>query len=74
MGGAARPSQWVGGVAFERESFDPLDVPRFAYYHRVPGVFGQDDVRWSDWLTVSASARLDLHSTYGTFFSPRVSA
>ena len=34
----------------------------------------QDDIRWSDWLTVSASARLDLHHTYGTFFSPRVSA
>jgi iron complex outermembrane receptor protein len=64
---------WVGGVAFERESFDPLDVPRFAYFHRVPGIFGQDDIRWSDWLTVSASARLDLHHTYGTFFSPRVS-
>jgi outer membrane cobalamin receptor len=27
-----------------------------------------------DWLTVSASARLDLHHTYGTFFSPRASA
>ena len=65
---------WVGGVAFERESFDPLDVPRFAYFHRVPGIFGQDDIRWSDWLTVSASARLDLHDTYGTFFSPRLSA
>ncbi len=36
---------WVGGVAFERESFDPLDVPRFAYFHRVPGLFGQDDIR-----------------------------
>ena len=65
---------WVGGVAFERESFDPLDVPRFAYFHRVPGVFAQDDFRWNDWLTVSASARLDLHHTYGAFFSPRLSA
>ena len=65
---------WVGGVAFERESFDPLDVPRFAYFHRVPGVFAQDDIQWNDWLTVSASARLDLHDTYGTFFSPRVAA
>ena len=64
---------WAGGVAFERESFDPLDVPQFAYFHRVPGIFGQDDIRWSDWLTVSASARLDLHHTYGTFFSPRIS-
>lgn len=65
---------WVGGVAFERESFDPLDVPRLAYFHRVPGAFAQDDIRLSDWLTVSASGRLDLHHTYGTFFSPRVSA
>jgi outer membrane receptor for ferrienterochelin and colicins len=65
---------WVGGVAFERESFDPLDVERFAYFHRVPGIFGQDDIAWSDWLTVSASGRLDLHHTYGTFFSPRLSA
>ncbi|HUQ86770.1 MAG TPA: TonB-dependent receptor plug domain-containing protein, partial [Vicinamibacterales bacterium] len=65
---------WVGGVAFERESFDPIDVPRFAYFYRVPGVFAQDDIAWSDWLTVSASARLDVHHTYGTFFSPRISA
>jgi outer membrane receptor for ferrienterochelin and colicins len=65
---------WVGGVAFERESFDPLDVPIFAYFHRVPGLFAQDDIQWNDWLTVSASARLDLHHTYGTFFSPRLAA
>ena len=70
--GAAGRHTWVGGVAFERESFDPLDVPQFAYFHRVPGVFAQDDIHWNDWLTVSASARLDLHHTYGTFFSPRV--
>ena len=70
--GARGRHTWVGGVAFERESFDPLDVPQFAYFHRVPGVFAQDDIRWRDWLTVSASARLDLHHTYGTFFSPRV--
>jgi outer membrane receptor for ferrienterochelin and colicins len=40
----------------------------------VSGFFAQDDIRVKDWLTVSASARLDLHSTYDTFFSPRVSA
>jgi outer membrane receptor for ferrienterochelin and colicins len=72
--GAASRHTWVGGVAFERESFDPLDVPQFAYFHRVPGVFAQDDFLVSDWLTLSGSARLDLHHTYGTFFSPRVSA
>ncbi|MEO7132799.1 MAG: TonB-dependent receptor [Vicinamibacterales bacterium] len=72
--GAAGRHTWVGGVAFERESYDPLDVRQFAYFHRVPGVFGQDDIHWNDWLTVSASARLDLHHTYGAFFSPRVAA
>ncbi len=72
--GARGRHTWVGGVAFERESYDPLDVPRFAYFHRVPGMFVQDDFRWTDWLTVTGSARLDLHHTYGTFFSPRASA
>jgi outer membrane receptor for ferrienterochelin and colicins len=72
--GATGRHTWVGGVAFERESFDPLDVPQFAYFHRVPGFFAQDDIRWADWLTVSASARVDAHSTYGNFFSPRLSA
>lgn len=72
--GAAGRHTWVGGAAFERESFDPIEVPRFNYFHRVPGFFVQDDVQWNDWLTVSGSARLDLHHTYGTFFSPRVSA
>ena len=72
--GSAGRHTWVGGAAFERESFDPLDVPRFNYFHRVPGLFVQDDIRWNDWLSVSASARLDLHSSYGSFVSPRVSA
>jgi iron complex outermembrane receptor protein len=40
----------------------------------VPGFFAQDDIQWSDWLSVSAGARLDVHSTYGTFVSPRVAA
>jgi iron complex outermembrane receptor protein len=74
MHGAAGRHTWVGGAAFERESFDPIEVPRFNYFHRVPGFFAQDDIRWNDWLTLSASGRLDLHSSYGTFFSPRVSA
>ncbi len=74
MQGANGRHTWVGGAAFERESFDPLEVERFAYFHRVPGFFAQDDIRWNDWLTVSASARLDVHSAYGNFFSPRVSA
>ena len=65
---------WVAGVAFERDAFHPEDLPRFAYRYAVPGVFVQDDVDLSSWLTLSASGRLDWHSAFGAFFSPRVSA
>jgi iron complex outermembrane receptor protein len=39
-----------------------------------PGLFVQDDLSLARWLTVSASARVDFHNRYGTFFSPRLSA
>jgi len=62
---------WVGGVAFERDAFDPRDVPAFAYTYNVPGVFAQDDVDIARWLTVSVSGRVDVHNRFGTFVSPR---
>jgi iron complex outermembrane receptor protein len=40
----------------------------------VPGLFLQDDVDVRRWLAFSLSGRLDHHSEYGTFFSPRISA
>jgi outer membrane receptor for ferrienterochelin and colicins len=49
-------------------------VPQFAYTFTTPGVFVQDDFDVTSWFSVSASARLDHHSAYGTFLSPRVSA
>jgi iron complex outermembrane receptor protein len=61
------------GAAIERDSYEPRDEPRFRYSHSTPGVFVQDDVDVTTWLTVSASGRIDVHSEYGTFFSPRVS-
>jgi iron complex outermembrane receptor protein len=64
----------VVGVALDRDAFAPTDVPQFAYTFTTPGVFVQDDVNVTPWLSVSGSARLDHHSTYGTFISPRVSA
>jgi iron complex outermembrane receptor protein len=62
---------WVGGVAFERDAFVPRDVPAFAYTYNAPGVFAQDDIDVSRWLTASVSARVDAHDTFGTFLSPR---
>jgi len=63
----------VGGIAVERDDFQPIDLPRFAYTYTVPGIFVQDDVDVASWLAISASARLDWHNEFGTFFSPRVS-
>jgi outer membrane receptor for ferrienterochelin and colicins len=63
----------VGGVAVERDDFQPIDLPRFAYTFTVPGAFVQDDVDVARWLAISASARIDWHNEFGTFVSPRVS-
>lgn len=71
--GTARAHTWVAGGAVQRERFRPLDVPRFEYTYTIPGVFAQDDYVLSRWLTASASARVDHHSAFGTFFSPRLS-
>jgi iron complex outermembrane receptor protein len=64
----------VAGVAIERDQFRPTDTPQFAYTYTTPGAFVQDDVDIARWLALSASARLDRHSAFGTFLSPRVSA
>jgi outer membrane receptor for ferrienterochelin and colicins len=72
--GTAGSATWVTGVAYERDEFEPRDVPQFAYTYDVPGAFAQVDVQPASWLALSAGARVDAHSEYGTFFSPRVSA
>ena len=61
-------------AAAEQDTFHPQDVPQFAYRYTVPGIFVQDDLDLTRWLAISASGRLDDHSQYGRFFSPRPSA
>jgi outer membrane receptor for ferrienterochelin and colicins len=63
----------VGGAAFDYDRFQPIDTPRFGYTFSTPGVFVQDDVDLARWMALSASARVDRQSQYGTFLSPRVS-
>lgn len=72
--GAAGKNIWIAGFADQRDAFHPRDVPRFAYSYVVPGLFAQDDLNVASWLSLSASARVDFHSVYGMFFSPRLSA
>ena len=65
---------WVAGLAIERDAYEARDLPRFDYTFTVPGAFVQYDITASPHLSISASGRADVHSEYGTFFSPRVSA
>jgi iron complex outermembrane receptor protein len=72
--GTAGRYTWVAGFAIERDAYTARDVPRFDYDFLVPGAFAQYDVTASPNFSLSGSARLDHHSEYGTFFSPRLSA
>jgi iron complex outermembrane receptor protein len=72
--GSAGRHTWVAGAAIDRDAYRPTDVPRFQYAFTTPGVFVQDDIDIRPWLSLSASGRLDWHSEYGLFASPRVSA
>ena len=72
--GAAARHTWVVGAAVEREAYRALDVPQFDFTYIVPGAFAQDDMVVADWLSLSASVRVDHHNEYGTFASPRISA
>jgi iron complex outermembrane receptor protein len=71
--GTAGSHTIVGGIALEHDVFRPTDLPQFAYTFTVPGIFIQDEIDLTRWLAISASGRLDHHSEYGTFFSPRLS-
>ena len=71
---AAGRHTWVAGAAVEHDAYQPADVPRFGYAFTTPGLFVQDDVDVRSWLALSMSGRLDRHSEFGWFFSPRVSA
>lgn len=72
--GSAGRQTWVAGFAIERDAYTPRDVPQYDYTFTVPGIFVQYDVNVTPALSLSSSGRLDVHSEYGTFFSPRVSA
>jgi outer membrane receptor for ferrienterochelin and colicins len=63
---------WVVGSALQHERYDGEDVPDFDFRHTVPALFAQDEFAPAQWLTLSASARVDRHSEFGTFVSPRL--
>jgi outer membrane receptor for ferrienterochelin and colicins len=64
---------WVAGAAVQQDDYAPTQMSRFDYRFTVPALFAQDEVVLASRASVSASARVDFHSEYGTLVSPRVS-
>ena len=65
---------YVLGGAYQSERYRNSDVVGFDYDFRIPSLFAQTDVDPAAWLALSASARLDFHSSYATTLNPRISA
>lgn len=65
---------WLVGAALQHERFESDSVSLFDYVHTTPAVFAQDEFAPTDWLTVALSGRIDWHSEFGRFTSPRLSA
>lgn len=65
---------WVAGAAIGGDRLHVSGSPGLDYSYTVPAVFVQDEYAPGERTGIVASARVDAHSDYGTFFSPRLSA
>jgi outer membrane receptor for ferrienterochelin and colicins len=73
IGGVSGRHSWVVGTAFQQDHYSPRDLERFRYRFFSPAIFAQDQITFGARASLSASARLDIHSEYGALASPRVS-
>lgn len=62
------------GASVQRDVYGAKDVPRFDYEFSIPSAFVQFDVDASERITLSAGARVDAHSEYGSLTHPRFAA
>jgi outer membrane receptor for ferrienterochelin and colicins len=74
LAGRSGATAWLGGIAFQSDSYHSPSFPAFNYVFEVPGIFAQAEHELRSNLTLAASARVDFHSEYGARFSPRLSA
>ncbi|MFP5456768.1 MAG: TonB-dependent receptor plug domain-containing protein [Alphaproteobacteria bacterium] len=74
LAGESGGTAWGAGAAFQSDGFRSQTFPAFDYTYDVPGLFGQIEQEAGPDLTLAASGRVDFHDTFGTQFSPRVSA
>lgn len=71
--GASGRHIWVIGGSLQQEVYRSRDFPVFGYDFVTPSLILQDEIGFGDGATLGVSARVDAHSRYGTFASPRVS-
>ncbi len=64
---------WVAGASLQQERYASRDVSAFDYTYTIPAAFAQGTFALAPWVDVTASGRVDDHSEYGVFASPRVS-
>jgi len=69
----AGPAILVAGAAWQADRYRSEAAPRFDFDFSVPALFAQVEVDATSAVALAASARLDRHSEYGTFLSPRLS-
>ena len=62
------------GAGLQEDGLASAKLSNATYQFVTGSLFGQDTYSPSDKFSVTATARLDRHSRYGTFLSPRVSA
>ena len=67
-------TSWLVGLAVQSDDYRNEAFPAFDYTFTTPGLFAQVEHELRDDLTLAGSARWDVHSGYGSHFSPRVSA
>jgi len=74
IGGTDQRHTWTAGTAFQSDIYRARELSSFNYTYVVPAAFVQDDYSLNSQITLSASARLDVHNKYGAFLNPRLSA
>jgi len=72
--GTAGEHGWVVGLAFQHDRYRNDTLPAFDFAYDVAGIFAQDELRLNEAVTLSGSVRVDRHSAYGTYVSPRIAA
>jgi len=72
MDGSAGEHGWVVGIALQSDRYHNDALPAFDFDYDTAGLFAQDELRLGEAVTLSGSLRVDRHSEYGTFVSPRI--